>query len=121
EIFHDVLAPAVLDWRSRYLRTREVLQAARRGATALLQLAIGIGWLYFAIHGPRSHRGTVLHPLFIVWGVGAVVMWVSATVELKMRWRRRSAALVPLVGAVASALGPVTASVAVIVGTVRGW
>jgi WD40 repeat protein len=32
EIFHDVLAPAILDWRRRYVQTRELRDAEKRAA-----------------------------------------------------------------------------------------
>src|SRR5262249_24968429 len=32
EIFHDVLAPAVLDWRTRYVQARERAEAESRAA-----------------------------------------------------------------------------------------
>lgn len=33
EIFHDVLAPAILDWRSRYVQAQELTEAKRRAAS----------------------------------------------------------------------------------------
>ncbi len=34
EIFHDVLAPAILDWRARYVQEQERIKAARKAAEA---------------------------------------------------------------------------------------
>jgi hypothetical protein len=120
EIFHDVLAAPILDWRARYLRAREALQSVRRVATALLQVFIGLAWILFALTAPRGREGAV-EALFVFWAAGALVMWVSATVVLLRLRRRRTAWVVPLVGVVASALAPVTVAIASVSGVLRVW
>jgi WD40 repeat protein len=42
EIFHDVLAPSVLDWRTRYLHERDLRARHRRLATIVAVLLMGI-------------------------------------------------------------------------------
>jgi hypothetical protein len=120
EIFHDVLAAAILDWRARYLRGREALQFVRRGVTTVVNLAIGAGWVVFAVRTSLDDHSAP-RALFIVWGVCAVAMWLRTARLLAARSRRRTAWVVPLVGIVASALGPITASVALALGAVRAW
>jgi hypothetical protein len=112
EIFHDVLAPAILDWRARYLRTREVFQRVRRGATGVLHVLVGWGLVAAAIAASVSAPGAWRWPA-AVWGIGAVVTWIGATVVLAKRWRRRTAWLLPISGFVASVLWPVTMTIAV--------
>ena len=38
EIFHDVLAPAILDWRARYLKQQELAETERREAVRQREL-----------------------------------------------------------------------------------
>ncbi|HEY8775391.1 MAG TPA: hypothetical protein VIM33_02800 [Gaiellaceae bacterium] len=120
EIFHDVLAAAILDWRARYLRGREALQFLRRGVTTVLNLAVGVGWVVFAVRTSLDDHSAP-RAVFIVWGVCAVAMWLRTARLLAVRSRRRTAWVVPLVGIVASALGPITTSVALALGAVRAW
>jgi hypothetical protein len=42
EIYHDVLATAILDWRGRYLRSREAAAAARRRRRNTRLLVLGV-------------------------------------------------------------------------------
>jgi Novel STAND NTPase 1 len=120
EIFHDVLAAAILDWRARYLRGREALQFLRRGVTTVLNLAIGVGWIVFAVRTSLDDHSAP-RAVFVVWGVCAVAMWLGTARLLAVRSRRRTAWVVPLVGIVASALGPITVSVALALAAVRAW
>jgi hypothetical protein len=120
EIFHDVLAAAILDWRARYLRGREALQFLRRGVTTVLNLAVGAGWVVFAVRTSLDDHSAP-RAVFIVWGVCAVAMWLRTARLLAVRSRRRTAWVVPLVGIVASALGPITTSVALTLGAFRAW
>ena len=71
EIFHDVLAPAILDWRARYVQAQELAEADRKlaeerrranklrlgvmGLTLLLLLMVGLA--VFALH----QRATAKH------------------------------------------------------------
>jgi hypothetical protein len=120
EIFHDVLAPAILDWRARYLRAREALQFVRRTATIFFNLAIGLGWIIFAIQTSRDHHSAPT-AVFVVWGICAVGVWIRTLFVIARRSRRRTAWMIPFVGIVASALGPITALVALTLGAIRGW
>ena len=123
EIFHDVLAAAILDWRARHLRIRRVVQAIRQGATGLLQAALGALWLYFLIDAFSKSDSDIVGESYIakVFAATAFVMWLSATVVLVRRWHRRTAWVVPFVGLIASLLGPVTALVAAINAAIRLW
>ncbi|TAH49424.1 MAG: hypothetical protein EYC68_17840 [Chloroflexota bacterium] len=47
EIFHDVLAPAMLDWRQRYLQQRRTRFTLFAGAAAALGVLLIIGALWF--------------------------------------------------------------------------
>lgn len=54
EIFHDVLAPAMLDWRQRYLQQRRTrLIAFGAGALALIVIVV-IGFLFFNLQRSQA-------------------------------------------------------------------
>jgi hypothetical protein len=42
EIFHDVLAPAILDWRARYVQAQELAQERKRQRIRFLQVLLGM-------------------------------------------------------------------------------
>ncbi len=45
EIFHDMLAPAVLDWRERYLQRRRTRQLQIGGSILIILTLISLAWL----------------------------------------------------------------------------
>lgn len=115
EIFHDVLGPPILDWRLRYLRTRNVVSAIRRAIVALVQVLVGAFCAIVLAAALLDQQNAAV----VAWAAGAVVVWVSATFVLIRRWRRREAWAVPLVGAVAALIGLVTAPVYLVNSLVR--
>jgi hypothetical protein len=108
EIFHDVLGTPILDWRARYLRTREVLQVARSGVAGFVIVAFGVISIIFLIELTVGGVHSLIDGLYLAWAASAVLMWVSTTIVLVKRWERREGWAVPLVGATAAGIGPVT-------------
>jgi Novel STAND NTPase 1 len=108
EIFHDVLGTPILDWRARYLRTREVLQVARSGVAGIVIVAFGILSIVFLIVLALEGVDSLIDGLYLAWAASAVLMWVSTTIVLVKRWERREGWAVPFVGATAAGIGPVT-------------
>ena len=108
EIFHDVLGTPILDWRARYLRTREVLQVARTGLAGFVIVAFGAVALTFLVLRLGEGVDTLLDGLYLAWAASAVLMWVSTTIVLVRRWERREGWAVPFVGATAAGIGPLT-------------
>ena len=106
EIFHDVLGTPVLDWRSRYLRAREVLETVRGGTTTLLLIAFGLV-SSIALLGFALSEGSPTNTLWVAWSASALMLWVSTVIVLARRRQRREAWAVPLVGIVAAGIGPV--------------
>jgi conflict system STAND superfamily ATPase len=116
EIFHDVLAAPILDWRSRYLRTRRVTRLARNWITAIAQILLGLlcGSLLVAYALTASPKA-----LLTVWFAGATFVWFVSTIVLVKRWRRRDAWAVPLVGLATAFCGIVTGPLSLIIHAVR--
>jgi hypothetical protein len=107
EIFHDVLAPAILDWRTRFISDRSKQRNFGAAVAVLSQLVLLEFWLLLLVGFSLS--GWVGATAGDVRVVFSQVWWARATRLLYHRWQRRSRRLwlVPLVGAVWSALGPV--------------
>jgi hypothetical protein len=107
EIFHDVLAAAILDWRSRYARFR----AARRGLALAFAVAAQflLLVLLLAVALSFGHPGDVI----VVWLVFAVLWWLLGSVLLvrRRRSRARRISVVPLLSMAAMLLGPITVPV----------
>lgn len=128
EIFHDVLGTPILDWRARYLRAREVLQILRGGVTAFVHIAFGLVAIFLLVASIVDAATTdewetsdSSSGLLIAWAASAVLIWLSTTVVLVKRRQRREAWVVPLVGVVAAAIGPVTALVTGLLWLIGRW
>jgi hypothetical protein len=90
EIFHDVLAQAVLDWRSRYLKDRELADAARKGIAGVVHGFAGFFWLFFTagfLAVAFQEDRTYFYGL--IWTLSGLAVWLVATRVLRGRWRRR--------------------------------
>ena len=107
EIFHDVLAPAILDWRTRFISDRAKQRNIGAAVAVLSQLVLLEFWLLLLVGVGTS--GWIWATFGSVWIAFSLVWWARATRLLYKRWQRRSRRLwlVPLVGAAWSALGPV--------------
>jgi hypothetical protein len=107
EIFHDVLAPAILDWRTRFIADRSKQRNVGVGVAALLQLSLLEFWLFWLV------AVALLDPKWkiigSIWFAFSLLWWARASRILYKRWQRRSRRvwLVPLIGGAWSALGPV--------------
>jgi hypothetical protein len=94
EIFHDVLAGVVLDWRTRYLKDRELGDALRLGVAgvihgfiAFILVCCNIGFIWAGIAaGAYWYLG-------LVWSFPALAVWTGATRVLFRRWSRRQSGL----------------------------
>ena len=91
EIFHDVLAPAILDWRARYLKDRELADAVRMGFAGVVHGLAGLWWFWiaavfvvFAINDP------LWWVLGLIWALSGLAVWIGSTRALRRRWKWRS-------------------------------
>jgi hypothetical protein len=107
EIFHDVLAPAILDWRSRFISDRSKQRNIGAGVAFLLQLILLEIWLFMLL--AFSLTGWIGASLGNTWIAFSLLWWARSTRILYRRWHRRARRLwlIPLVGAGWSLLGPV--------------
>jgi WD40 repeat protein len=76
EIFHDVLAPAVLDWRARYVRTQEHAELEERARQAQ----------------QREHQERRRARIFRSLALGALAALVLALAALGYAWDQKRAA-----------------------------
>src|SRR5579872_1350608 len=115
EIFHDVLAAPILDWRSRYLRARRVVRVVRNWMTVIAQITFGLVCgilLVYAASGSSK-------PLVTAWFAGAMFVWFVSTIVLVRRWRRRDVWAVPFVGLATAFCGIVTGPLSLLIHAVR--
>jgi hypothetical protein len=113
EIFHDVLAAAILDWRTRYARFRAVRRALALAFSVVAQFVLlFIPLVYGAgiVDEASSHRTQIG---LAVWLASAVLWWLLAVLLLfrRRRSRARRILVVPVLCLFAMLFGPVTAPV----------
>ena len=108
EIFHDVLAAAILDWRTRYARFRAVRRSlAIAFAFAAQFFLLFIPLVYgFLVFDTKSHAGQVAGGLWLGF---SILWWVLALLLLfrRRRSRARRIVVVPVLCVFAMILGPV--------------
>ena len=90
EIFHDVLAHVILDWRMRYYQDRELADGIRMGVATVVHALAGFWWLLITLgfiviavdEDPNYWYG-------LIWALPAIAVWLGATPVLRRRWSRR--------------------------------
>jgi len=114
EIFHDVLAPAILDWRTRFMSDRARRHNVSSVFAGAIHAVLGVTYLIlffaYAILGlfTSEHLGG---SLAAIWSAFGLVWWVRTSRILLRAWRRRYRRLwlIPIVGLVWALLGPLAA------------
>ena len=107
EIFHDVLAGVVLDWRARYLKDRELVDAVRWGVARVVLGVTGffLIWLNIAFIG-LGIAETAWWFAGLIWSVPASAICLGAMRSLRRRWERRQRGLwLAVILAVAATVG----------------
>jgi hypothetical protein len=111
EIFHDVLARAVLDWQARYDHDRTVRYGAAAAFSLLAQAyLVFVPSIFLAVSIQAigaSDAGTAI--LSGVWTAFGFLWWSLTTVLFfhRRRGRARSIWVIPLYDAIAICLGPI--------------
>jgi Novel STAND NTPase 1/Domain of unknown function (DUF4234) len=111
EIFHDVLAGVVLDWRARYLKDRELVDAVRWGVARVVLGLIGFFLIWFNIAFIGLGLAESASYFFgLIWSVPASAIWLVAMRSLRRRWTRRQRGLwlAVTLGVAATVGGPVS-------------
>ena len=94
EIFHDVLAGVVLDWRTRYLKDRELGDTVRLGYAGVVHGFIAFGILFLSIGFiGLGFSETPWYFVGLIWSLVALAVWGGATRALFRRWNRSRAGL----------------------------
>jgi hypothetical protein len=94
EIFHDVLGPAILDWRARYLKERELSDAIRMGAAGAVLLLSGFFWVFMTIGVIGiSISETPYDLFFLIWTLSALAVVIWWTRVFLKRFARRQPGL----------------------------
>jgi hypothetical protein len=106
EIFHDVLAAAILDWQTRYARLRAVRRALALGFAIVAQLLLlfcPAGFFVGAVDSQGASRVFVF-----VWAAFATLWWTLGTILLIRRRRSRASRIwvIPVLCLGAIVLGP---------------
>jgi hypothetical protein len=122
EIFHDVLGPAILDWRLRYLKDRELSDAVRVGVAGGVLVVSGFWWLFWTlivVYAAISDNSYAW--LFLIWTLSALAVLLGWTRVLRLRWLRRQPHLLlaTLIAAVAVFTYPFSLLVIVPIGLLR--
>jgi Novel STAND NTPase 1 len=107
EIFHDVLAAAVLDWRSRYSRFGTARKVGAWTWALLFQSSLIVAPVLFLGAAAETHGA--VQAVLIVWCVFATVWWILGFVLLGRTRRDRPGRIMtaPLKCLVAILLGPI--------------
>jgi hypothetical protein len=98
EIFHDVLAHVILDWRTRYLKDRERSDAVKWGAATVVHGLAGFWWILMTLAVVLvAIDEDPVNWLFLLWTLPATAVWIAAIPVLRRRWRERKRLLPALV------------------------
>lgn len=90
EIFHDVLGPAILDWRTRYLKDRELSDAVRMGVAGGVVVLSGFWWLLMTMGVVGIAIGDDPNYWFgLIWTLSALAVLIGGARVLRGRWARR--------------------------------
>jgi hypothetical protein len=125
EIFHDILGPAVLDWRARKLKDRELADAVGYVVRNIFLVGTTLWWLIltlgFVIAGAGEDHSYFLG---LVWSLSALVVWMGWWRVLRRRRGRpkQLRLFVEIVIAeVAAFTAPISLLVIVPVAAFRRW
>jgi hypothetical protein len=125
EIFHDILGPAILDWRTRYFNDRELADAVRNVVANLVLVGTTCWWIFITLgvvlvgadEDPSAFFG-------LIWTLSALVVWVGWWRVLRRRKERREQfrlLLALLIAEVAAFTAPLSLVVIIPVALRRRW
>jgi Novel STAND NTPase 1 len=126
EIFHDILGPAILDWRTRHIKELELADAVRNVVGLVVLIGTTFWWLFMTLgvvvvaveDDPRYFFG-------LIWTLSALVVFIGWWRVLRRRSGRRRTHLRLLVGLliaeIAAFTAPLSLVVIVPVALVRRW
>lgn len=125
EIFHDILGPALLDWRARHVKDRELADAVSLVVTNVVLVGTTLWWLFltlaFVIAGAEEDRSAFF---FLIWTLSALAVWIGWWRVLRRRTGHRKQLrllLALLIAEVAAFTAPLSFVVIVPVALRRRW
>jgi len=115
EIFHDILGPALLDWRTRKIKDRELADAVGYVVRNIVLIGTTLWWLILTLGFVAVGTGENHKAFFgLVWTLSALVVWMGWWRVLRRR-RGRSRRLRLLVEIVIAELAAFTAPISLLV------
>jgi hypothetical protein len=125
EIFHDILGPAVLDWRARKLKDRELADAISYVVRNIFLVGTTVWWLILTLGFVIAGAGENHHYFVgLIWSLSALVVWMGWWRVLRRRRGRpkQLRLFVEIVIAeVAAFTAPISLLVIVPVAAFRRW
>ena len=90
EIFHDILGPAILDWRTRYFNDRELADAVSKLVANLVLIGTTFWWLFITFGIVLVGAGEDPNAFFLlIWTWSALVVWIGWWRVFRRRRERR--------------------------------
>ena len=125
EIFHDILGPAILDWRTRYFNDRELADAVSKLVANLVLIGTTFWWLFITFGIVLVGAGEDPNAFFLlIWTLSALVVWIGWWRVFRRRRERRQQfrlLLALLIAEVAAFTAPLDFVVIVPVALRRRW
>ena len=124
EIFHDILGPALLDWRTRHVKDRDIADAVGKVVANVVLVGTTIWFLFLTLgfvlvgadEDPNYFYG-------LIWTLSALAVWIGWWRVLRRRTERRQLRLLLalLIAEVAAFTAPLSFVVIVPVALRRRW
>jgi hypothetical protein len=90
EIFHDVLADAILDWPMRFLRYRELRAATWRALASYVYVTVGLFLVALVLFNPFPVTRGWSGQIWVILTMCALGVWIAAARLVRRRWRHKS-------------------------------
>jgi hypothetical protein len=126
EIFHDILGPAILDWRTRHIKDLELADAVRNVVGLVVLIGTTFWWLLLTLGAVVI--GVEEDPNYfyvLIWTLSALVVFIGWWRVLRRRSGRRRTHLRFLLGLVIAEIAAFTAPLSLVVivpvALVRRW
>jgi hypothetical protein len=125
EIFHDILGPAILDWRARYFKDRALADAVGNAVANVVLIGTTCWWLFWTLAVVIAGAGEdPNYFLLLIWTLSALAVWIGWWRVLrrpKGRRRQLRLLLTLLIAEVAAFTAPLSLVVIVPVAAFRRW
>ena len=116
EIFHDILGPAILDWRARHIKDLELADAVRNVVGLVVLIGTTFWWLFVTLGVVVA--GVEEDPNYfyvLIWTLSALVVFIGWWRVLRRRSGRRRTHLRFLLALVIAEIAAFTAPLSLVV------